>query len=120
MVARLSDTIVRQIEAVIEEMSLPQAVKDQTECEVVPFMAPDPQTRGAVNLNYMIGIGLPTSGGDAVMFFHPLEDPHSRTEIGMLVRRLFSDVQHQVTREEQALQGISNGERRSEGGLLLP
>jgi hypothetical protein len=117
---RLSDRIAKTIDATVEDMDIPEVVKDQLEYEVVPFMAPDMQQRGSVNLHYMLGLGLPASTGDSVMLFHPIEDPHDEDEIGRLVRLVFADVQQQVSEIELGKAAGLNGHKKSAGGLLLP
>lgn len=117
MTERLSDLVGRNIAVAVEALSVPQMVKDQLEHEVVPFMAPSRSDPRSLNLNYIIGLGLPTRNGDYVMLFRPLEDPHSEAETGTLVRRLVADVQQQVTEADQRMAATLNGGKIFPGGL---
>ena len=123
MTARLTDLVVRHIEAVIEELDIPQAVKDQVEYEVINFLTPTQSGLAgppSLAVAWMAGVGLPTQSGDHLMPFAPLEDPHDQAEIRRLVQGLFAQAQHEVAEADLELRKSLNGHRTSPGGLAIP
>lgn len=125
MTARLTDLVVRHIEAAIEDLNIPQAVKDQLEYEVVNFLTtsqPGLITGGPpqFTVGWLVGLGLPTKSGDWVMPFLPLEDPHDQHEIGRLVVTLLGIVQSEVAQADLQINSALNGSRITPGGLHIP
>lgn len=122
---RLTEIVLGHIEAAIEGLEIPDAVKDQLEFDVINFLTtsqPGLITGGPPQLSvgWMIGLGLPTRAGDWVMPFLPLEDPHDQHEIGRLVVTLLGTVQSEVAQADLQMASALNGGRITPGGLHIP
>ena len=124
MTFRMSDMVARYVEAAIQGLDVPEAVKRQVEYEVMPMLAlrqpKTPFSPPEQELTFLIGIGLPTMTGDHHIQLHPLDDPHDQAEVQALVGQLFTLAQKMVEESDSKIRAVSNGHKKTEGGLILP
>ncbi len=111
MARRVSDIIAGHIEAAIDRLDVPQAVKDQMVYDIVPSL----MSNGS--MGSIIGIGLP-AGPDWVFYYHPAEDPFNPEDIYQNVVRLVKKAQDQAATLLTGMKAALNG--HSQSGLYIP
>jgi hypothetical protein len=110
---RLSDGVAEMVLKAIQELAILDIVRQEIEWEVLPFV-------GGGAVGWLIGIGLPTAGGDYEMPFGPLNDPHSQAETSNLVLMLYMKAAEKAAVAGARSGAPSNGGKASPGGLALP
>jgi hypothetical protein len=112
---RLSEHVGEMMVKAIGELPVLEAARDQIEWEIVTFV----DQGGTVG--WLIGIGVPVpGGGDYIMPFTPLKDPHDQEQISMFVRLLYTSATQKVDEQIARNAAGSNGGKTSPGGLALP
>jgi hypothetical protein len=121
MARRVADVVEGRVKAAIEGLDIPQAVKESIEWEITPALF---QKGREMTLAYMVAVCLPVPGSvedDYVLRMKPLEDAHSpQSAVTALVAELYGLCQEAADEIRAKLNALSNGHRKSPGGLYLP
>jgi hypothetical protein len=121
MARRISSAVEKCIEAAIDGLEIPQAVKDLIEWDIAPALIPDGREMA---LAYMVAISIPVPGSveeDYVLQMKPLRDPHAdQGVVTSLVEELYGLCERAADEIRAQMNAMSNGHRKSAGGLYLP
>jgi hypothetical protein len=120
MARRIADEVAKCVEAAIDGLEIPRAVKDSIEWEIAPALIP---TGREMSLAYMVAISIPVPGSveeDYVLQMKPLRDPHAdQGVITALVEELYGLCQQAADEIRAQLNALANGHRKSPGGLII-
>lgn len=121
MARRISSAVEKCIEAAINGLEVPQAVKDSIEWDIAPALIPAGREMA---LAYMVAVSIPVPGSveeDYVLQMKPLRDPHAdQAIVTALVEELYGLCEKAADEIRAQLNALSNGHRKSPGGLYLP
>jgi hypothetical protein len=121
MARRVSDVVEERVKAAIGALEVPKSVKDSIEWEISPALL---QRGEEMTLAYMVAISIPVPGSvedDYVLQMKPLRDPHAdQGAVTALVEELYGLCEQAADEIRARLNALSNGHKRSPGGLYLP
>ena len=121
MARRISSAVEKCVEAAIDSLEIPQAVKDSIEWDIAPALIPSGRE---LSLAYMVAVSIPVPGSveeDYVLHMKPQTDPHAdQAAVTALVSELYGLCEQAADEIRLRLNALSNGHRKSPGGLMLP
>lgn len=113
---RISDELIRRVEAGIEALQVLGVVRDSISYEVTPALMPG---RDGMILGFMVAVSLPVPGStsdDHVLYMRPLDDAHaSQEDVSRLVQVLYADAQGEVD-AIRARRAVAGNGHRQDGG----
>jgi hypothetical protein len=116
MVARIADIAAGKIEQAIEELQVPQVVKDSIAWDIVPAVSPN-----SYEFMLVLVVPIPGTTDQALLLKPPSFDAFDdQAVISELVRGRLHEVQERADQLAADLRVKANGHKTSPGGLALP
>lgn len=122
MMERISDRIAAMVKQAIADLEILEEARREITWEVMPALIPVPAANG-LSLGFMVAVCVPVRNlaGDHVLHMAPLEDPGApQEEVSRLVRSLHASAQEEADKTRMKEASLGNGNKRSDGGLIMP
>jgi hypothetical protein len=119
---RISDQVQAKVIAAVEALDITTEERGQTGWEINPaLLSAGPGMMP--QLGFVIGISVPVPGteDDHILHMEPVLNPHaSQEEVSALVAKLHTGAYAEAREKRVRIAVAANGEKRTEGGLVLP
>jgi len=118
---RISDRVQAKVIAGIKALGLPAGDEEQIGWDINPILLSRP---GAIpQLGFVVGISVPVPAteDDFILHLEPLADAHAGQEtVTGLIAKLYGSASSEAREQHVRITVASNGEKRTEGGLVIP
>lgn len=119
---RISDQVQARVIEGIKALGLPPDEEARVGWEINPvLMATAPGATPQLGFVVGISVPVPSTADDFILHLEPLADAHAGQEtVSELVAKLYASASAEAREARVRIATMANGERRTEGGLVLP